>query len=441
MPKSVLFEASDLTSSSGTGIATYARNLASVARTIGYQPDGLFTVARRLDRRNPYLNEILAFDTAPDNDTYNVFTTVLQTLLSPFAALGGVEPVKIVQTGMVVGPTVEAMRVFRDAYAVTRLGDLSKSHFEIYGRRAVAKLPSPPTIFHATSVIPVAVKGCPNVYTIHDLVPLRLPYTTTHKKKYFYNLLKHLASKADHIVTVSEHSKRDIVEFLGISEKRVTNTYQSVSFPEDLLNRTDDNIAQDLEDRFQLAFGEYYLFYGALEPKKNVSRIVDAYATSGSIRDLIIAGSAGWQNSADTSRIADKRFSSLRIRGDTIRQNRQVRRIGYLPLDQLVSLIRGARGVIFPSIYEGFGLPVIEAMLLGVPVITSSAASLPEIAGDAAIIVDPYDTSALRDAIKTLDNDTDLCEALTIRGREQAKLFSPDIYQQRVAGLYKKIIG
>ena len=100
----------------------------------------------------------------------------------------------------------------------------------------------------------------------------------------------------------------------------------------------------------------------------------------------------------------------------------------YLPADQLVTLMRGARAVLFPSLFEGFGLPVLEAMTLGTPVLTSNVTSLPEIAGDAALLVDPFDVSAMAAAIRRLDNDADLLKELSSRGRVRARLFSMDNY-------------
>jgi glycosyltransferase involved in cell wall biosynthesis len=99
--------------------------------------------------------------------------------------------------------------------------------------------------------------------------------------------------------------------------------------------------------------------------------------------------------------------------------------------------MRGARALLFPSIYEGFGLPVVEAMALGTPVLTANVSSLPEIAGEAALLVDPYSTDAISRGISALDADTDLCLSLKDRGREQAKKFSPNAYDSRLARLYE----
>jgi glycosyltransferase involved in cell wall biosynthesis len=272
-------------------------------------------------------------------------------------------------------------------------------------------------------------------------VPLRLPHTTLDDKRYFLNMVREIAKRADHIVTVSEFSRRDIVSLLGVSEDRITNTYQAVHLPQALLARSRSDIAVELANSFGLDYGEYYLFLGALEPKKNVSRLIDAFAAAGSRRPLVIVGGDGWQSSAELEKIKDERFLSYSIDGQRITQNRRIRRLQYLPFSQLVGLLRGARAVLFPSLYEGFGLPVLEAMLAGTPVLTSTAASLPEVAGDAALLVDPLDVDEISAGIRALDNDDDLCADLAARGHVQAANFSPANYAARVADLYKHVTG
>ncbi len=208
---------------------------------------------------------------------------------------------------------------------------------------------------------------------------------------------------------------------------------------QEVLAKTIDEITADLRHAFNLVYKEYFLFFSALEPKKNLSRLVDAYAVSGARYPLVIAGGLGWQYESDLERINDDRFLSYRMNGRKILPERHVRRLSYVPFPQLVSIIRGARAVLFPSLYEGFGLPVLEAMLLGTPVMTSKVASLPEVAGDAALLVDPTDTEQMAAAIRKLDQDGDLRAELSERGRERAKLFSPEIYRERLTKLYGRI--
>ena len=436
-PGPILYEVNSMALRTGTGIATYARHLVQAAARLGYEVDGLIGVERGLAGRDRRLNEILAFDAAREG-LEPLWEAVLRHARYPFGALGGMRLAEIPQSGLVVGPMTDAFKVFRRLFAATHLVDAARVHFTIYGQLARLRVENRPSLFHATQPVPLAVKGAANIYTIHDLVPLRLPYASLVSKKYFYRMLMKLARTADHIVTVSEHSKRDIVEFLGIDDRRVTNTYQSVEIPAGLLARSDHDVADDLATLFGLEYGGYFLFYGAIEPKKNVSRMVDAYAASGSKLPLVIAGGGGWQNRGDLRKMRDERFVNFQIDGDIVRRQRKVRRLDYLPRDHLIALIRGARAVLVPSIYEGFGLPVIEAMILGTPVVTSNVSSLPEIAGDAALLVDPYSIEDITRAIQAVEADADLRDALAERGRGQARKFSTDAYDERLRQLYEK---
>jgi glycosyltransferase involved in cell wall biosynthesis len=285
-----------------------------------------------------------------------------------------------------------------------------------------------PDILHCTYPLPLRVKSALNLYTIHDLVPLRLPFTTLDNKRQTFRLLKKIADKADHIVTVSENSKRDIVALLGVDERRVTNTYQAIDIPEEYLARPEAAIANQLAGSFGLDLDGYLLFYGALEPKKNVGRLIEAYLASGVDVPLVVVLGGGWQNEAETRLLAEQSQNG--------RGRPRIRRLDYLGFSTLVTLIRGARAVVFPSLYEGFGLPVLEAMAMGAPVVASRESALPEIAGDAALLIDPYDGDAIRRAIVTIAADADLRAELSHRGRRRAALFSLSRYRERMAALY-----
>jgi glycosyltransferase involved in cell wall biosynthesis len=148
---------------------------------------------------------------------------------------------------------------------------------------------------------------------------------------------------------------------------------------------------------------------------------------------LVVAG--GWQNETEMKLLAEQNDGERAPN----RSRRGIHRIDYVSLATLVTLIRGARAVIFPSLYEGFGLPVLEAMTLGTPVVASCESSVPEIAGDAALLVDPYDTDQIARAIRTIVNDADLCAELSCRGPAQAAKFSVDRYRERVAAVYASL--
>ena len=275
--------------------------------------------------------------------------------------------------------------------------------------------------------------------TIHDLIPLRLPQTTLDNKKYFYGLIDALVRKCDRIVTVSEHSRRDILNFFKIPEERVVNTYQSVAVDPTVASLSEDEVARRLE-QYGLEHRGYFLFVGAIEPKKNVSRIIEAHAASASKYPLVIAGRPGWQFEADLKLIKDERFRSFQLSDNVVRQVRTVRHLNYVPRAALMLLLRGARALVFPSLYEGFGLPVLEAMALGTPVITSTTSSMPEVSGDAALLVDPYDIGSISTAIRQLDDDAGLRREMGEKGLKQADKFSPENYRARLSALYTGLL-
>jgi glycosyltransferase involved in cell wall biosynthesis len=437
----VLLEAYNVALRRGTGIATYTRNLAKAAVANGYFVDGLLHSFSNLETKDPLLGEIRFYDarnSAPSKFVENVESNWRRGIGMPF----GLKTQCLKRSGMIVDSgdaTVSAVGLFRNAHVARMFMDFSRFHFKRYSTAARLRLSQAPDLFHATQVIPLKVPRAANIYTIHDVVPLLMPYTTLDDKRFFLSAVRYLCSKADHIVTVSESSKADIIALTGISERRITNTYQAVTIPKELLAESIDNVATTLQNLFGLAYQQYFLFYGAIEPKKNISRLISAYAASGSACPLVIAGPLGWEYQDDLAQI--ERFGGPKASENRENRKQKILRIDYLPLAHLVTLIRGARALLFPSLYEGFGLPVLEAMSLGTPVMTSTAASLMEIAGDAALLVDPLDIPAMAKVIQQIDADNDLRVDLGRRGTERAKLFSHEAYSQRVGALYRSVLG
>ena len=170
-------------------------------------------------------------------------------------------------------------------------------------------------------------------------------------------------------------------------------------------------------------------------------RLIDAYLASGTKRKLVIAGGLGWEYEHDLDKIRENRSNVLRLEGRRIVPDERIRRLQHLPLFQLTALIRSARAVLFPSLYEGFGLPVLESMLLGTPVLTSNVSSLSEIAGDAAVLVDPTHVSSILAGIQKLDSDDAACADRVARGRVQASKFSTEIYKARLGKVYEDVLA
>lgn len=430
----IMYDGRDAFRQGGTGIATYARTLAVLARKMGFGTQQIVSSEVPLSTKDPIFNEISFYDvTTPTAQIMQMLRVGWACTLGGFA---DIRPVHLARGVAVVDPTPASRAVYDTTFASFKLFLIAEALYRVHRRRAMIRFDTPPAVFHSTFPTPLAVRGAANIYTIHDIIPLRLPYATLTNKRFYYNMIREVCAKADHIVTVSEFSRRDIIKLTGMAESRITNTYQCVDIPAALRNRSDDEVARDLEHIFGLDFGGYYLFTGAIEPKKNITRLIDGHLASGTDRPLVLAGGLGWQYKGDVKRMQDERFFSYRIDRGSVTPRRSVRQVDHVPFSQLVSLIRGARAVVFPSLYEGFGLPVLEAMLLGTPVITSNVASLPEVAGRAALMVDPTDIGAIAKAIRTIDKDADLRLDLIERGRKQAAKFSTAAYEDRVRTVY-----
>jgi glycosyltransferase involved in cell wall biosynthesis len=285
---------------------------------------------------------------------------------------------------------------------------------------------------HWTYPLPIVVEGARNIYTVHDLVPLRLPHTTLDDKGYHLNLIRTCIAEAAAICTVSQASRADILRIFPESAGKVINTYQSIDLPEQTLPEAAE-LGDFLDGVFGLQPRGYFLFFGALEPKKNIGRLVEAYLSSGTSAPLLLVGGRGWKSQAELSLVG--------LRNDNLPGGPRIRRIDYLPFGTLLRLIRGARAVLFPSLYEGFGLPVAEAMALGTATLTSTEASLPEIAGDASVQVDPYDVQAIADGIRRLDKDEALRRRLEAAGPGQAARFGGGPYRAALAAMYAEVMA
>ena len=157
------------------------------------------------------------------------------------------------------------------------------------------------------------------------LIPLRLPYTTLDDKRAYFDLCKSIATRADLIFTVSEHSRSDIVRLLGIDEARVVNTYQAVQLPHEIVERTDQEIADELNGVFRLEPGGYFLAIGSVDPKKNLRRIVEAYASSLVRAPLVVVGS-GWLGDRLVSWAGDDMLGPATALGALANEDRRIRR-------------------------------------------------------------------------------------------------------------------
>jgi len=433
----ILIDGRNLGLEKGTGVATYARNLSYELHAMGHGVEVLYGYGAG-PSRNKLMREIAFFDANHgDNDRIAAaIEAVRSRLLGPLGKYAFDVPI----SGRVVSRTFSARLPYFDRIVnSTNIFGRSQATFSAWRMLTRLSMDDRPDIAHWTYPLPIRLKGRPNVYTMHDVVPLKLPYTTLDNKRFYLRLMKRIARVADHIVTVSECSKRDLVELVGIAPERITNTYQSVDIPEKFLARSDEEIAREVEGAVGVDYKGYYLFWGSIEPKKNIGRMIEGYLASKVDAPLVIVGAMAWKSEEELRLLNEENIVFRRtIQNDEFTRKR-VMILPYAPFSLLVSLIRGARATLFPSIYEGFGLPVLEAMLLGTPVISSNTSSLPEVAADAAVLIDPYDTAAIARAIRQVDADPGLRSELSVRGRQRAARFSREAYRDRLAQVYKAV--
>jgi alpha-1,3-rhamnosyl/mannosyltransferase len=276
----------------------------------------------------------------------------------------------------------------------------------------VEMLVGPVDVFHATNfLLTHPVDRAKRVVTFHDLTVLLFPQW--HPAKRLREMRAGLPASvavADRIIVVSHATKDDVVKHLAVDPERIAVVPLAVDASFRPLPRADVETALA---PLGLAPGSYLLFLGTREPRKNLGRLLEAAVRTGAdVGPLVIAGADGWGTDDLRPRIAE-----------LARQGR-VRALGYVPEALRPALLSGARVFVYPSLYEGFGLPPLEAMACGTPAVTSNVSALPETVGDAALMIDPLDVDALADAIRRLWQDEALRAELRARGLARAREFS-----------------
>jgi len=437
---SVCIDGFNISLKRGSGVATYGRNLLSCLTALGYETQILYGPQRQL-KINALLSEVSLFDASPVPPPFARLSETLDWLTPPTTRRAR----RVNQSGVVITRQLAPRAPPVDVrWSIPNVFHRANRAFVTWRGMTPVRLGGAgaggPQIMHWTCPLPMRAPRAANVYTFHDVVPLRLPFATLDNKRRFYRLCERLLRQADHVVSVSETTKQDLIKVFGVPEARITTTYQSVDLARYVDPKSDDDAAREIAGVFNLDWRGYFLFFGGIEPKKNLPRIIEAYLASGVATPLILVGGQGWLDE-DELRLMHHDLIEIRaLRDQVLRREDRIRRYDYLPISLLVSLIRGAKATLFPSLYEGFGLPVLESMQLGAPVLTSTAGSLPEVAGEAALSVDPYDTQAIRRGIEALDADEGLRTDLAARGRAQAVKFSPAAHQQRLADVYARLV-
>ncbi len=412
----------------GTGIATYARGLAHCLGQLGHKVDIVYGLnlpakADAVQREVEFFDQ-LSTERPPRTPKYPGLPW-FQQMAKVALGLHGTE---IPISGRVVADDRGTRLPHHDRILnAPNLFWLTNRYFRNFGRFVTLHLPDPPAVMHWTYPLPIRLAGALNIYTIHDMVPLRLPHMTLDHKPTHYRLLQACLRFGDHICTVSEASRNDIMAFFpSLPPERITNTYQAVTPPAKQLSAAE--VDQIVRGAFGLEPGGYLLFFGSIEPKKNVGRLLEGFLSTDIAMPLVMIGARAWKSEAELSLLKHRPADDARVR-----------QLEYVSADVLVTLIRGARAVVFPSLYEGFGLPMLEAMMLGTPVLTSREGSLAEVGGDAALYIDAYDPRSIAAGLTKIAQDSDLCADLTRRGMLRAQAFDMAHYEDRVRAMYARL--
>jgi len=276
---------------------------------------------------------------------------------------------------------------------------------------------------------PIKIKS-KYVATIHDLTPLISNdwFSELHSKKFKFIITKTI-KRADKIIADSISTKNDIIKFFNYSEENIEVVYLAA-----------DDIYRPIEDKEEIEkikkkYGiskNYILFVGTIEPRKNLVRLLSVFERfKNKFNDyqLVIVGQTGW--------MTEKFFEKLKNLPENVKKD--IILTGYIPVEDMIFLYNGCALFIYPSLYEGFGLPVLEAMSCGVPVVTSNISSLPEVGSDACIYVDPYNEEEIIYTVEKVLTDESLRKKMKEKGLERAKLFRWEKTAKKTIDVYKDL--
>jgi glycosyltransferase involved in cell wall biosynthesis len=327
-----------------------------------------------------------------------------------------------------------------DAPTLAALGENFRPVVENAGNYSVAEQIRIPlavrregvTLFHAPHYVLPPLVPCKSVVTIHDCVHLIFPQYLPNRLALAYarTSIALASRRATRIMTVSEASKRDIVRLFGTDPDKISVISNAYDERFGVEPREEDVIR--VRERYQL-HDEFVLYAGNVKPHKNLERLIDAFD---------IVRKRGLDH-LKLVLIGDEisKYAALRRAVHQHQLHKYVRFLGYLPEETLAVMYRLAGVFVFPSLYEGFGLPPLEAMASGTPVVTSNVSSLPEVAGDAAMLVDPYDPHSIADGVHRVLTDEALRRDLRRKGVARARQFSWEASVRRVHDIYAEVDG
>ena len=286
-----------------------------------------------------------------------------------------------------------------------------------------------PLVHDPSGCAPLLLTPARRVVTLHDVVPYLYPHTSTWLDWLIYHAWLPLALRwVDAIITDSAASRTDILRFLPVQEERVS-VIPLATHPR--YHPVDPSYCQAVLNHYGIET-PYILFVGSLEARKNLPRLLEAYA-------LLLQALPGWKLVLVGAR--KWKASPIFAAVERLRLEPHVVFTGFVAEEDLPALYTGASLFAFPSLYEGFGLPVLEAMACGTPVVTSHSSALPEVAGDAALLVDPADATAMATAMQLILAEPGLASEMRARGLQQASLFSWERTARETLAVYEHVLG
>lgn len=279
-------------------------------------------------------------------------------------------------------------------------------------------------------IAPLAFCHSKRVVTLHDVFPLSIPGNSTLAETLLARYwLPWIVHSLDAVITDSQCSKKDICEYLHMDEDKIMVVPASAGKQFRPLDYTE---VEKVTTRYHLT-QPYILYVGALEPRKNLLRLVEAFGRINlalpQYKLVLVGASRLWKNDRMTQLVAELGLQD------------RVIFTGYVPDEDLPAVYNGADLFCFLSLYEGFGLPVLEAMACGTPVVTSNTSSLPEVAGDAAMLVDPYDVDAIATAMRRVIEEPGLAQELREKGLARASQFTWEKTARETIAVYEKVLG
>jgi glycosyltransferase involved in cell wall biosynthesis len=301
--------------------------------------------------------------------------------------------------------------------------------WEQFALPSKAKRSNIDVMFYPDHTASVFRKHFPNIITIHDLAFLAMPETFPIGKRLYKSVaVRQSIHKADKIIAVSHATKEECIRLLNVPKEKIKVIYNGIDSNFKKINLPD--IINNTRKQFGLS-KKFILFVGTLEPRKNIIRLIKAFhqlMTAGYIdHKLVIAGKKGWL------------YSEIFSEVDRLSLNDSVIFLNYITQNDLVNLYSLADMLVYPSLYEGFGFPPLEAMACELPVVASNISSMPEVLGDAALLVDPYSIDDISSAMTKILSDAELRKRLTEKGLQRAKQFSWQMFARELLKVFDEI--